>query len=431
MSTRRLAQWLLPLALVATVLGLVPGRADAAPLNGATNVSIKASNSCALVAAGRVVCWGENLEGQVGNGDHADQDQATSVRNVSGTGVLTGATQVTVGIEFGCARLSNGQARCWGRNHAGQLGNGTTTSATQAVVVRNGNNTGPLTDVTQISAGGSHVCARRTNGRILCWGTSAFGQVGYGSSANRSLPTPVLNVAGTGPLEDALQVVSGTQHSCARLENKQVRCWGGSFQGQLGNGSTGAGSLRPVATLRIDGEANLGNVTQLSAGALHTCAVLGTGQARCWGDGGSGQLAEGNDDDRALPVVVENPGADVDSGLDNTTLTGVAQVAAGSNHTCFRLNNKRVRCAGSDGSGKLGNPSIGSAVHVPVLVRNAGNTGPLEGVAQVVAGGDHTCARLAAGGINCWGDDGSGQLGNGGANTDAGLPTVVQILPLA
>ena len=417
---------LLALAIGVTVVALAPQGADAAPLTGATGIGARSLNSCAVVAGGQVRCWGENLEGQLGDGTTFDRGLAVEVLDTEGDAPLTGAAQVAVGNEFACARMTSGQVRCWGRNTAGQLGNGTTTPSTHAVVVRNAGNTGPLVNVTQIAAGGSHVCARRTDGQLRCWGTSAFGQGGNGENDSvNPLPRTVQNVAGTGPLKNVVQVVSGIQHSCARLADKQVRCWGADFQGQVGNGANTGVYLRPVATLRVDGTANIGNVTNLSAGGWHTCAVLGSGQARCWGDGGEGQLAEANNEDRTLPVVVEHPGADPDSNLDNVALTGVVQAATGSSHSCFRLSNHRLRCAGDNGDGQLGLGYTGADEWVPTLVRNAADTAPLGDVDGVVAGGDHTCAR-GAGLVQCWGRDSSGQLGNGGPNTDADLPTVVQ-----
>jgi alpha-tubulin suppressor-like RCC1 family protein len=414
----------LVVGLAVVALGHQP--ADAAPLTGATGIGARASNSCAVVEGGLVRCWGENLEGQLGDGTNFDRGLAVEVLGVDGESYLTGATQVVVGNEFACARLANKQVRCWGRNTGGQLGDGTTDPSAHAVVVRNAGNTGPLTNVTQIAAGGSHVCARRTDGQVRCWGTSALGQLGNGDDANvNPLPTAVQNVAGTGPLQNVVQVTAGIQHSCARLANKQVRCWGADYQGQLGNGAPTGVYLRPVAVRKVDGSANIGNVTNLSTGSWHTCAVLGSGQARCWGDGGEGQLGEGNDDDRTLPVVVEHPGADLDSNLDNGVLTGVVQVAAGGQHTCFRLSNDRVRCTGDNAQGQLGLGVTGADQWVPNLVHNAGDTAPLGDVDGIVAGGSHTCAR-GAGLVQCWGNDGSGQLGNGGPNADTDLPTVVE-----
>jgi alpha-tubulin suppressor-like RCC1 family protein len=423
---RTILRAILALAVGVAVVALGHEPANAAPLTGATGIGARASNSCAVVAGGLVRCWGENLEGQIGDGTNFDRGLAVEVLGVDGVSELTGATQVVVGNEFACARLANKQVRCWGRNSAGQLGDGTTNPSAHAVVVRNAGNTGPLTNVTQITAGGSHACARRTDGQVRCWGTGALGQVGNGDDAIvNPLPTPVQNVAGNGSLQDVVQVTAGIQHTCARLANKQVRCWGADYQGQLGNGAGTGIYVRPVAVLKVDGSANIGNVTNLSTGNWHTCAVLGSGQARCWGDGGQGQLGESETEDRTLPVVVEHPGANAFSSLDNVPLTGVVQVAAGGQHSCFRLSNDRVRCGGDNAQGQLGLGYTGADQWIPVLVRNAGDTAPLGDVDGVVAGGNHTCAR-GGGLVQCWGRDNSGQLGNGGANTNADLPTVVQ-----
>jgi alpha-tubulin suppressor-like RCC1 family protein len=430
MPTRRSARWLLALALTAGVLALAPVRAEAAPLTGTTNLDVTSSNSCAVVAGGQVRCWGENLEGQVGDGTAGvDRHTATTVLNANGT-PLTGAASVSVGSEFACARMTNKQVRCWGRNHAGQLGNGTEDASMRAVVVRNGSNTAALTNVTQISVGGSHVCARRTDGGVRCWGGDALGQLGNGNGygGSSALPVPVSNVAGDGNLTGVVQVTSAVQHSCARLSNGQVRCWGADYQGQIGSSAAfNTIHSRPAAVLQVDGTGNLGGATNISAGGHTTCAVLGSGQARCWGDGSKGELGEHNDEDRGLPVVVQHPGADLDSHLDNTALTGASAVSVGWDHVCFRMTNGQLRCGGGNNQGQLGDPALSAGGEwVPMSVRNASNTGVISGVTHVAAGIGHTCARVNTGAAFCWGDDSSGQVGNGAGVADADLPTLVQ-----
>jgi alpha-tubulin suppressor-like RCC1 family protein len=163
-------------------------------------------------------------------------------------------------------------------------------------------------------------------------------------------------------------------------------------------------------------------VAQIALGDEHTCARLGTGQARCWGSNHDGALGDGTDVDRALPVVVERP--------NGSALAGIAQVATGTeDHSCFRLTSGRLRCTGSDDHGMLGRPSVGDRSLVPVAVRNGSDTGPLGNVAQVVGGDDFTCARLTVGQVRCWGSNFRHHLGDG-TTEHRPLPTPVYAQPV-
>ena len=106
-------------------------------------------------------------------------------------------------------------------------------------------------------------------------------------------------------------------------------------------------------------------------------------------------------------------------------LTGVAQVTAGGSHSCFRMTDRQVRCTGSNAAGQLGDLTAGAQSDWPGVVANQTGAGPLMDVAQVVAGGSHTCARMVSRQVLCWGSNLAGQLGNGGGPNED-LPGPVQ-----
>jgi alpha-tubulin suppressor-like RCC1 family protein len=323
--------------------------------------------------------------------------------------------QVSVGGDHACARLTNGQAVCWGRNTDGRLGDGTTTDRLRPVVVLNGLGSGPLTGVTQLSAGVSHTCARLTSGRVACWGGNSHGQAGGGGGAVHTLPSLVLSNSGVGALEDVAQVSAGRGFTCARKDNGQVRCWGANDAGELGDG-THIDRVLPQPVVGPLGIGRLTGVAQLATGDDHSCVRLANGQARCWGSGGEGELATGEAHGSTAPVTPEL--------ANGSPVVNVAQVAVGTHHTCFRLESGRVRCAGADYNDQLGNPDTDDFQLTPLLVRAAGNTGPLEGVVQIALGGSHTCSRHVDGIVACWGANFAGQLGDGGG---AGHPQPVAV----
>jgi hypothetical protein len=180
---------------------------------------------------------------------------------------------IAAGDTHSCARLSDGTVRCWGANNYGQLGNGTTTGSSTPVAV-NG-----MTAAVEIAAGGKHNCARLSNGTVNCWGLNGYGQLGNGSTTT-FFSAPVV-VSG---MSTAIDIAAGANHSCAVLSNGTVNCWGDNSYGQLGNGTSGGISRTPVAVSGIS------TATAIVAGGTHSCARLSDGTVRCWGRNNSAQL---------------------------------------------------------------------------------------------------------------------------------------------
>ena len=234
---------------------------------------------------------------------------------------------------------------------------------------------------TAISAGGGHTCARMSDGTVTCWGANWSGQLGDGTMTDR--PTPV-TVSG---ITTATAISAGSEHTCALLSGGSVKCWGANYDGQLGNGTT-EWSETPVTVSGIT------TATAISAGsANYTCAILAAGSVKCWGANDNGQLGDGTTTGRLTPVTV--------SGI--TTATAIS---AGSLHTCALLSGGSVKCWGANDDGQLGDGTTTSRL-TPVIVSGVTTA------TAISAGGRHTCARLSGGAVKCWGANGSGQLGNG------------------
>jgi alpha-tubulin suppressor-like RCC1 family protein len=187
-------------------------------------------------------------------------------------------------------------------------------------------------------------------------------------------------------------LAAGGYHTCALLAGGGVKCWGANGTGQLGDGSTTQHNT-PEDVKDLES-----GVVGLTAGALHTCAALAGGGAKCWGYNLYGQLGDGTITDSLTPVPV--------SGLT----TGVAALGAGGNHTCALLAGGGVKCWGFNEDGQLGDGATTDS-STPVDV-----SGLTNGAASVTAGGRHTCAGLEAAGVKCWGNNDYGQVGDGTLN---------------
>jgi alpha-tubulin suppressor-like RCC1 family protein len=273
------------------------------------------------------------------------------------------------------------EARCWGDNTNGKLGNGSTTASSSPVPVLTSEMGNPqLTGVLEIGVGVHHTCALMADSEVQCWGRNSSGQLGDGTSTAQSYPVKV-SVAAGAVLTGATSLSVFLDHSCVTMDDATgtARCWGIGTNGRIGDGTTN-NSFRAVHVLTPEQDP-FSNVTRISAGALFTCALMADETVRCWGQGGeSGHLSDGSaktgqiHPERLNPVAVVMAGGSQNDPA--TYLNGVTMLAAGSNHTCA-ANTQTVLCWGRGSSGELGigtTPST-SIANMPTPVTGLGNPG--------------------------------------------------------
>jgi alpha-tubulin suppressor-like RCC1 family protein len=275
-------------------------------LQGVTQMSLSGVYSCAREADATVLCWGGNGSGNLGDGTTINRLLPVAVKNAAGTASLQGVTQISARGPHTCARLKYATALCWGNNVDGMLGDATTTNRRLPVTVMNAAGTAALTGVAQISAGTNHTCTRMGDGTARCWGNNARGQLGDNTVTRRLLPVTVMNAPGTAALTGVAQISAGTNYTCTRMGDGTARCWGLNSGGQLGDGTT-TERHRPVAVRNPAGTAALTGTSAISARDTHTCARLTNATAVCWGNNNSGKLGDGTTTNRPLPVVVQVP----------------------------------------------------------------------------------------------------------------------------
>ncbi len=338
---------------------------------GVTAIATGDFHSCALLTNGSVQCWGSNNAGQTGTNDPDRQPMPGTVAG------LSDVTRISAGGQHSCAVTNAGSALCWGSNEFGQLGVDLPNNQPLPIGV-----TGLASGVSQIEAGLLHTCATTTAGGATCWGRNIERQLGDASLSNQFTPVDVFGL-GSG----VRAVSAGDFHSCATTSAGNAECWGDNGDGQLGNGTTD-GAFTPVAL-----DFPVRGVTALSAGRTHSCAVVSGGEALCWGDNEDGQLGLGFSQQRLLPERVQ--------GL----ASGVADISAGQAHTCALTAAGGALCWGNNDAGQLGDATT-TTRRGPVPV-----SGLTSGVAQISAGSLHTCALTTAGAVSCWGSNASDELG--------------------
>jgi alpha-tubulin suppressor-like RCC1 family protein len=341
---------------------------------GATAIAAGDWHTCAAMASGGTKCWGRNLAGQLGDGTLTDSSTPVDV-----LGISSHLTTITAGQDHTCALTTAGSVQCWGYNYTGQVGDGTTSARLTPVVV-----TGLTSGVTAITAGDQHTCALSASGRLRCWGDDSSGELGDGTYANAAAPVDV-----TGLTSGVTAITAGFYHTCAVTAGGGVKCWGTNYYGQLGNGTT-TNSWAPVDVTGLTS-----GVTSIASDQHDTCALTAAGGVKCWGENFAGQLGDGTTTERLTPVDV--------TGLTS----GVTAITASGSHACALTASGGVKCWGANDFGELGDGTTTQRL-TPVDV-----TGLTSGVTAISAGGPDTCALMAAGGAKCWGNNSRGQVGDG------------------
>ena len=294
------------------------------------------------------------------------------------TGLPTTVLFVAPGDNHTCAVLTDGSAMCWGLNANGQLGNASKTNTKTAIPV-----TGLSSGVAELNAGSYHTCARMTDGTVQCWGSNDVGQLGDGSQTLRAYAGGVTGVAGI------VGIASGNSHVLA-WGSAGLKVWGRNDYGQLGVG-TKVQSLSAVAGPALAG------LTSLRAGSETSCALQGT-EVKCWGLGANGQLGNLQTSMASLstqPIVV--PG-----------LSPASLLAVGYGHVCSALTSGALWCLGSNGFGESG-----QAVVPGTVVLQAAAVPAETGVSLVAAGQATTCAVDVTGKLRCFGNGKNGLRGDG------------------
>jgi cysteine-rich repeat protein len=386
------------------------------------SISVGASSSCALSAAGTVKCWGDNQSGQLGQGNKdpvGDEEREIARMQPIDLGMGRTAKSVVVGAYDVCALLDNNTVKCWGDNSAGQLGQGDTHDRGGGPG-QMGDYLPPVVlgeDAVYVTTGGAHACAILSHGAVKCWGSGAFGQLGYDSEQSVLSPA-LLPAVNLGPGRTAKDVSAANNAvTCALLDNSLAKCWGlnaygvlslpeniaGSEDGAFGNAPSEMASL---PTLNFSGF----TVKSISTTDRFACAVLSDDKVRCWGVNYRGALgAESNrgTNPSAMATLLPIP-------LDATNT--VRSLSLGDAHACAVLTDGSVKCWGANSHGELGagnNIDQGTesgqmGVNLKAVPLGVGRT-----ARQVSIGLEHACALLDDGTVKCWGANDEGQLGAG------------------
>ena len=391
------------------------GGGDTTSINGvATQLASDQQGYCSLLLTGGIECWGDNNDGELGNGTSTRLDcYPASCTNapVAVTGI-TNATSVASSSVFDagwfnsyCAVLSTGGIECWGDNTWGELGDGGGFGSDTPVPVSG------ITNATSLASDGYGYCAVLTSGGIDCWGFNEQGDLGNGDLSDSNVPVAVSGIT------NAANLMSDGAGYCAILTSGGVECWGDNTYGELGNGGSDSSDCSdhplsldcsdvPVAVSGITNAASLASDGLFSPAGY--CAVLTSGGVECWGDGGGGELGNGDLSDSNVPVAV-------------TGITDAASLASDQNGYCAVLTSGGIECWGDNTDGQLGDGGVDSAdcsgfigcSDVPMAVSGITDAASITSDEHYLDLTDSYCAILTSGDVVCWGSNFEGELGAG------------------
>lgn len=200
--------------------------------NGAYGMDLRGGDNftCLLTSNGSVWCWGENCDGELGNGTWDDSSVPTAV-----LGLSSNVKAIRVGEDHTCALRKDGSVWCWGDGNEGQLGDGDWSDKNAPVQVAN------LAGVRDLWSGNDYACAVTSNGAAWCWGRNDEGKLGDGTNDDRAVPTAVLGLS-----SNAAMVRAWDDHTCAVKRDGKVLCWGDNGDGELGAGFESDDEETPV-----------------------------------------------------------------------------------------------------------------------------------------------------------------------------------------
>jgi alpha-tubulin suppressor-like RCC1 family protein len=357
------------------------------------DISAGSGHTCALLGDRTVRCWGDNREGQLGDGT-----TTSSVRPVTVVG-LSGVGTVVAGHEHTCAVLEDGTARCWGRNANGQLGDGTKVDSETPVTV-----TG-LAGIRSIHPGVSITCALTIAGRVHCWGRG--GELGDGTVTEALTPRAITALTNVSQLSVSSNGGRSTNiHACGVRVDGTAFCWGANDDGQCGNGMQGIATT-PVEVSGVD------DAIEITAGGGHAC-VRRTAGVACWG--ASQLVGDGTVQRRLVPTPITTPAS------------VVVELLAGNNFTLGQGTDGALFCWGESGSGQCGDGAAFTPGG-PVYLAPVGTLSTHSRTVLYNAGGVHACAYVSTGTLTtCWGSNDFGELGSGvpgsGVRTSTPQPVV-------
>ncbi|MBZ5734914.1 hypothetical protein K8Z61_10440 [Nocardioides sp. TRM66260-LWL] len=383
-----------------------------------TAIAAGFAHGLALASDGAAHAWGANAAGRLGDGTLTNRATAVAVLTTGSS--LAGKTVIALatGSSHSLALDSDGTVHAWGGNNFGQLGDGTTTDRLTAIAVATTGTSLAGKTIVAIAAGALHSLALASDGTLHAWGYNFLGQLGDGSTSDRTTAVRVATAGASLDGKTVTAIAAGNIHSLALATDGSLHAWGSNGAGRLGDGTT---TNRSTPTLvNVSGTAlESKTVTAIAAGTAHNLVLASDGTVHAWGDNGNGRLGDNTTTQRATPVPVTTDG----TSLDGKAVTGIA---AGATHSLALTSDGTVHAWGDNGNGRLGDNTTTRRT-TAISVTTPGTSLDGRAVVAISAANAHSLALASDGTMHAWGINMDGQLGDG---TSLQRTTAVLVRPL-
>lgn len=355
-------------------------------------------SSYAVGQNGNLYSWGKNTYGQLGIATTTNDSTPMAVPFPSG---VTGWAKVYAGGSHVVAIGNDGNLYTWGLNTNGQLGNGTTTQSTSPIEI-----TVPgVTSWKAVAAGDAMSFAIGSNDSLYSWGYNNFGQLGDGTTTQRTSPVTVQLPNGV-----LAKVVSAAGNSALAVgTDGNLYAWGRNINGQLGQGNTTDQKLPVIFPL----PAGVAPVKPIS-GQYFNAVLASDGNIYASGSNGNGQLGDSTLTQRTSPVVVKRP----------NTVSRWETAACGASFILAIGDNDSLYAWGFNGTGELGVATGTNNNVFPINVALPGGVLP----AAVAAGHNHGFVLSNDGNVYAWGRNVEGQVGNNSTTPTATAIPVTEVV---
>ena len=415
--------------------------APAAPDIRLASVDTGGTTSLGIGSDGQLYAWGDNTQGQLGDGTTSQHTTPVRVAKPDGTDSTFTWTQAAAGRTHSAAIGSDGQLYAWGDNTQGQLGDGTTSQHTTPVRVAKPDGTDSTFTWTQAAAGRTHSAAIGSDGQLYAWGDNTQGQLGDGTTSQHTRPVKAARPDGTDTGFTWIRAAAGDGYTMALGSDDNLYAWG-SLPGGLGDTAHTASSSRPVRVALPQDAPPAFRYEQVIAGDTHAAAIGSDGNLYTWGDNTHGQLGHDPTGTPAAAADPQQPAGYVQASAGGSTTLAIDQqgrlwawgrladgtdtatparirtagtadtyrfthVSTGRNHSVATGQDHRTWTWGDNTSGQLGH-TTGTPTQ-PTAIPGLNTT-------LTAAGGDTTIAIDTNGDTQAWGDNTNGQTGHGDTN---------------
>jgi uncharacterized repeat protein (TIGR02543 family) len=368
-------------------------------------------HSLAYTSKGRVFTWGYNNYGQLGDGTTTTKYTPTEITSQFNFGVGETIISINLGHYNSSVLTSTGRVFTWGNNGNGQLGDGTTTTKYTPTEITSQFVLGAEETIISMSLGEQHSSALTSTGRIFTWGGNKYGELGDGTSNawnDQLTPTEITNHFNLGLEETIISINLGHSHSSALTSTGRVFTWGYNNHGQLGNGTT----VDQYTPIDITSQFNLDlgeTIIGINVGPFHSLAFTSIGKVFTWGLNDKGQLGDDSTTDKNTPTEITTH---FNFGLDETIIS----INLGYSHSSAVSSIGRVFTWGNNYSGQLGDGTTTDRT-TPTEITSRFNLDAGETIISINVGISHSSALSSTGRVFTWGYNNYGQLGDGTTTT--------------